>query len=539
MKKSNKTGKLNIKELDFWGRAFAIGALIIDKIDYFVILAKKGLLKALSFLVDVGAKVVTGFDNFLVWFERFFLNFKFKFLNKKHDLALFIHENSKEMAIYFTGLIVVSILLLSSLNAFTGYEYSYKGRNLGIVANEDDVVKVVDIVNKGLSEKYDMNINIDPETDMDFVKTYSVDKDIDNMDTVLKRMSNMSDTRTEAYAIKVNGKIIAHTETKENADNVLKKVIAKYVPVDQQKKYEQIGFVENVQVERDDTIIADVKTEDSAYSTIIQGDKGEKKYTVKEDDSAVAICEASKISIEKLKELNPKVDLENLKEGDVLLTAEAVPSITVKAVGVLTYNQAIDYTIEYKDDPSMYEGDSKTYRNGEYGTRAVTSRITYYNGKKVNENVLATKVTKSPVARIVLRGSTERPATVGSGSFAWPVYGSVTGFYGYEPGHYGGFHSGIDISGIGYGAAICAADGGTVTMAGPYGGYGNCVMIDHQNGFETLYGHNSSLTVSVGEKVYKGQQIACAGSTGFSFCVHCHFEIHRNGATVDPLEYLP
>ena len=89
------------------------------------------------------------------------------------------------------------------------------------------------------------------------------------------------------------------------------------------------------------------------------------------------------------------------------------------------------------------------------------------------------------------------------------------------------------------GLTVLQYDGGTVTLAGWYGGLGYCVKIDHGNGFVTTYGHNSSLLVSVGQHVYKGQQIARMGSTGISSGPHCHFAVTRNGTLVDPLNYLP
>mgnify|MGYP000481208922 CR=1 FL=1 len=86
---------------------------------------------------------------------------------------------------------------------------------------------------------------------------------------------------------------------------------------------------------------------------------------------------------------------------------------------------------------------------------------------------------------------------------------------------------------------ILAADGGTVTYAGWMSGYGYLIIIDHGNGYETYYGHNSSLVASVGEKVYKGQQVARMGSTGISSGNHCHFGVKKNGTFVNPLNYLP
>jgi murein DD-endopeptidase MepM/ murein hydrolase activator NlpD len=98
-------------------------------------------------------------------------------------------------------------------------------------------------------------------------------------------------------------------------------------------------------------------------------------------------------------------------------------------------------------------------------------------------------------------------------------------------------HEGIDMSGAS-GTPIIAADGGTVITAGWYQGYGLAVIIDHQNGYKTLYGHCSTLAVSVGDKVYQGQHIANVGSTGNSTGPHLHFEIWINGTKVDPEPYI-
>ena len=136
-------------------------------------------------------------------------------------------------------------------------------------------------------------------------------------------------------------------------------------------------------------------------------------------------------------------------------------------------------------------------------------------------------------------GTKEKPTWVATGSLQWPVYGNITSYFGYRSifGSYS-YHRGLDIS-CSYGTSIAAADGGTVTFAGWNGTYGQLVTIDHGNGMVTYYAHNSSLLVSVGDKVYKGQTIARAGSTGRSTGTHCHFEVHVGGSLVNPLNYLP
>ena len=99
------------------------------------------------------------------------------------------------------------------------------------------------------------------------------------------------------------------------------------------------------------------------------------------------------------------------------------------------------------------------------------------------------------------------------------------------------FHTGIDI-GAASGTPVLAAESGTVIMARWNGGYGNCVVVDHGGGITTLYGHNSSMKVSVGQKVSKGQTIALVGSTGNSTGPHIHFEVLINGKYTDPMAYV-
>ena len=128
----------------------------------------------------------------------------------------------------------------------------------------------------------------------------------------------------------------------------------------------------------------------------------------------------------------------------------------------------------------------------------------------------------------------------GGGRLSWPCHGTITSEQGWRV-HpifgYKKYHSGMDI-GVAYGTPIKAAASGTVIMASWYGGYGYCVIIDHGNGLSTLYGHNSSLHVSYGQKVSRGQTIASAGSTGYSTGPHCHFEVRVNGSVTNPRNYL-
>ncbi len=137
------------------------------------------------------------------------------------------------------------------------------------------------------------------------------------------------------------------------------------------------------------------------------------------------------------------------------------------------------------------------------------------------------------------------------GVLAWPVPGfyRITSPFGYRTHPVYGtekFHSGIDIGSNYvngqrisiYGQDFVAAADGTVILSQWYGGYGNCVVIDHGGGLTTLYAHGSQRLVSVGQQVKRGQPVMKVGSTGVSTGAHAHFEVRKNGTPVDPLPYL-
>lgn len=131
-----------------------------------------------------------------------------------------------------------------------------------------------------------------------------------------------------------------------------------------------------------------------------------------------------------------------------------------------------------------------------------------------------------------------------TGSFMWPITGRINSGFGrrFHPIHHRTImHTGLDIGGPNHGS-IHAADGGQVIWAGWKGGYGKAIMINHGNrgghNLVTLYGHLSSIMVSNGSSVSKGQVIGLEGSTGYSTGPHLHFEVRINGAPVNPLNYL-
>ena len=156
---------------------------------------------------------------------------------------------------------------------------------------------------------------------------------------------------------------------------------------------------------------------------------------------------------------------------------------------------------------------------------------------EAESKALNSKIQQLQAAQAAKNGSTKAP-----GAYVWPCPSShtITSNYGYRVHPVTGakkLHTGMDI-GASYGAAVVAAAAGTVIMSQYYGGYGNCIIIDHGGGVATLYGHMSSLVAKNGQTVKAGETIGKVGSTGVSTGNHLHFEVRINGSTVNPANYV-
>ena len=266
---------------------------------------------------------------------------------------------------------------------------------------------------------------------------------------------------------------------------------------------------------------------------------GDTTYTVEKGDTFNAIAYANDMSVSDLTALNPDVDINRLMVGDVLNVKELIPVLSVQTQDHEVYAQTIECPVEEVEDSSMYIGDTKVLTQGEEGEARVEADVVYVNGVEQERTIISSTTVREPTTTVMAVGTKEKPKTASKGYFIWPTSSHrINSYFGGRNlwGSYD-YHSGLDIH-ASYGEQIKAADGGTVTFAGWRGSYGNLVIITHDNGIQTYYAHNSSFLVSAGEKVYQGQPIARAGSTGNSSGPHCHFEVRVGGSAVNPLNYL-
>ncbi len=221
---------------------------------------------------------------------------------------------------------------------------------------------------------------------------------------------------------------------------------------------------------------------------------------------------------------------------------DATAVLTFKTTQTKTFNEVIPCEVVYVYDNNVLAGRRIVASAGVDGIRRATYEISYVDDVEIGRELISEQIIKKPVTKKVKIGT--RPAsefnseTSVTGTFIMPYNGYITSsfagrtlFGAYE------FHGALDISGP-LGAPIVASDGGVVVFADENGTYGNCVIIDHGDGVQTLYAHLNAFAVEEGDKVGQGWVIGEMGRTGRVTGVHVHFEVRINGVKQDPMEYI-
>lgn len=223
-----------------------------------------------------------------------------------------------------------------------------------------------------------------------------------------------------------------------------------------------------------------------------------------------------------------KAALEEVLENNKLKNEKAINVLLTKKENT---EEVITMPVESQDDPSLPRGETVLSMDGEDGLKTVKSISYYENDELISKVVLEENVKKKAAPKLVLVGTRKALA---DGSFIKPTRGGYSSGFGRR---WGRMHQGVDID-ADYGDDVFSADGGVVSFAGTLGTYGNLIEIDHQNGYKTRYAHLSSINVSKGDTLTKGEFIGKVGATGRVTGPHLHFEVIVNGKAQDPMNYL-
>ncbi len=450
---------------------------------------------------------------------------KLKFVFR--DFRVYAKNHFFNVVVVFFVLIIIGVGVFTYNNLFA-YEVVFNGTKIGIVKNVEDFEQALTNIDANLTKWYGTS-NVFYEKSISYQKVpIENPNDILGSDDCENAIYNMNlPLFCKGAVITVNGEEAVRVASTQDAKTVISNIGSIYEEEN-----------ENEKVIKSSEVKEDLKYEEKLISMDSAMEVHDAiEYLNDTSDDKVVNNDNSNIlnEIDKAKEGTNLVSALNFRADDFATEKiDSKPSITITTVKQVTYKEDVDYKTIYKDDSSVYVGTTKVTQEGKDGEKKVTAVNTYENGEVVESDVQSEEIIEDYTPKIVARGSKPLPPTTSSGTFIMPASGTISALN--KAGSHSGYKA-VDIANP-TGTPIYASDTGIVVRAGWYAGYGNCVDIDHGNGYLTRYGHNSSILVTVGQKVQQGEKIALMGSTGNSTGPHCHFEIQYNGVQQVILNYF-
>ncbi|MGL5085203.1 MAG: peptidoglycan DD-metalloendopeptidase family protein [Clostridium sp.] len=305
---------------------------------------------------------------------------------------------------------------------------------------------------------------------------------------VTQGILNIITRSVNAYEINIGGEKFGYVNSEENANNVIPLVTNKYI--------------ESLNIEKEDVISANVDCKIDLKEANVGIDEIKTQEEISEDIYDTSITQSSLLNI----------DIKVRKTNEEEINSETTVII----------------------DDSMYLGEIQEVV-GESGKKLVHKEVTYSNGEIVETNVLKEDIIIQPKNTVIYKGS-RNPYNDGIAFLSMPTRG------GFTTSNFGArwesFHKGIDIAGNSGDDVMAAINGEVIYAQYNNGGYGNLIILKHEDEMTTYYAHLNNIYVSVGDKVYKDDKIGAVGSTGFSTGPHLHFELRVNDNPVNPANYI-
>ncbi|WDF50904.1 M23 family metallopeptidase [Paenibacillus sp. KACC 21273] len=451
------------------------------------------------------------------------------------------------------GLVVVGGLIWAgnhyvTANTIPYYVVSVKGQAVGTILHKEELQQLFTTKRAAYQKKYPKATMVLNTNGITTTEERAYKAQVNSANT-LKTLDGMLTAYAKSVEVNVDGKVIGIVKDQKVIDAALEQVKEKYTKKAESAKAstktstkaypKQVTGLESVTLKQK-VSTGEIKANPNKLLSSTQlakvmttGVESPTTYVVREGDTISSIASDHDITQEEIFANNPKIDEMAMQIGDELTLTVPQPPITVTTFEDYSEQIVTEPSVEIRKSDSMREGESKVVAQGSTGLKRIDYRVTKQNGQMLREEWLGQEVTKKSSPKVIIKG-TKVVQGEGSGNLIWPVSGaSVTSPFGQR---WGKTHKGIDLVGS---SSVMAADDGVVSYAGTMTGYGNVIIINHNNGYETLYGHLSQIDTSTGAIVEQGQHIGVMGNTGHSTGTHLHFEVHSGGAIQNPLGYLP
>ena len=480
-------------------------------------------------------KLLVIFESVLM-FENTDVNYKFK----KPSIDLIWRKTSRKMKNKFksartyakdinnrpiiamgaTIATITMLLVVLGMNFAIAFEAVVDTKTIALVHSKKEFKEAMSTVNTELVEYFGEEglINKQPVYLPRLVSRSS----FSSMEEIKNSIRMLSDKMVDAYVVCVEDEPLFAMMSEDEISEAVEKFKACYT-----------GGNSDMQVELDKPIkiieqtvpVVMLKDVEGAVNRLNGSERKDLEYSVLSGDNLWSISRKFGISLEQLYSINPGLS-ENINEGQKILVKAFVPIIDIKTIHQAQYNKTIPFETKTIEDANVYRGTTRVKQDGKNGEEVVVANVIRKNGLEVEREIVNSEVISQPVEMIRIVGTKTPPSGYGTGKFIMPTYGTITSRFGPRR---GGYHKGLDIAAA-TGTPIRAADNGRVVHSGWKGLFGNLVVLNHGNGYESYYGHCSKLAVKVGQTVNKGDIIAYVGSTGNSSGPHVHFEVYHNGA---------
>ncbi|MBR5166296.1 MAG: peptidoglycan DD-metalloendopeptidase family protein [Ruminococcus sp.] len=459
--------------------------------------------------------------------------------------SFFLGENGViYTAFNYTLPILCFAFLIGVVRFGSGLEYGiaveYNGHEIGIISAEADFDSAARDVQQRVSyseneEALDMSAKLSLRVISDD------DKFITSGQLADKMLEASDEDLTEAYGIYIDGSFVGAVANKKAVEEALEDRLLNY---EVKGTVRDVSYVNKIEYTKGIYLRNSVKSEDDTIAQLTSAKEKKRVYVAQAGDNIVTVAQKYGMDLDKLNELNPDIST-SLKDGQMINVIQTESFLPIQYIREMDTMSFLEYETIEVETSALNVGMVATLTKGERGVKESKIEITYVDGIEASRKVISNNITKNPVMEVIGYGTysamPDNPDTcffgqplTGTGQMGWPLDGGYVSDTFISDRN----HKGLDIAAP-EGTEIYAAEEGEVVSAGwNSGGYGNVVMIEHPDGYATVYGHMISVYAVEGEYVQKGQLIGFVGNTGNSFGDHCHFEVRYQGICYDPASFL-
>lgn len=447
--------------------------------------------------------------------------------------------------LFFTSLnyllpIISIIILISVIRYGSGIEYGisveYKGKELGVIKAESDYDEASREIKQRISYAGADSDSFDLNADLSLKLISGEDKMLTARQLANEILAASDEELSEGFGVYIDGNFIGAVKDKDAVQEALDENLLKY-PIEGVVK--EVTYKNDIEYVKGMFLTGSVLPEKQMIKLLTSSKKKKAVYVAQSDDTSATIAQKFSMDVNELEDMNAGLS-KACRPGRLVNVTETESYLPIKYIREIELISFLDYETIEVETSELNLGTRETLVKGERGEKVNNIEITYVDGKEYARRNVGSKITKVPVVEQIGIGTYKaRPYSAdtklyGTGQFAWPVDGGWVSDVFISDRNHKGFDIAADM-----GTDIYAAGDGVVVSAGwNPGGYGYFVMIDHLDGYQTVYAHMSQVYAIVDTQVKRGQLIGAVGSTGDSTGPHCHFEVRYMGVCYDPAQFM-